>query len=865
MARPSWSERLFRLLLRVFPGEFRREFGGDMAADFQDQRAAARRRGLSATARVWLRTGADFVRRGPREHFDILQRDVRHALRVLRGRPTLALTTVLTLAIAIGLNAAVFSVVNGVLLRQLPAPDSHRLVRLYQVDPPPESEATAVAPGIFVEWARRATTFDALAFVTSASATAIDGVYPEELRARSVSAGFFEVAGVLPALGRTFLPTEYADDPAAPPQTAVLSHDLWARRFGGRSEAIGSTIRFARGTATVVGVMPPGFFLAQLPDLAPVDCWLPLAPDPDQRRARFGTALGRLDPGVQLVTAQRELDTITADIEREYPQDNRGRRALVSPLLDTIVSDVRLQMWALFAAVGCILLIGCANITCLLLAHASGRRQELATRLALGASRARVARELVTESLVLSLAGGLVAGLLAWWSVPALIHWIPAGLPRVTEIAVDHRVWAFALVVSTAVGVGCGLAASLSFRRHHAHLTTRAASAARSSRGQHVKQALIVGNVALAVVLVIAASLLVRTMRAVEALDLGFAPEHAVSIGLNPDFRNGLERLNQFDSDIIARIQALPGVVAAGIGSRPLMNGRGLGMGISLPGPAPVDVALLADFITDGYLDALGGRLLDGRPFVAADGADAPRVALLNDSAARQLFAGNRAVGQTLLVGKSHATVVGVVADVRRTGLEVHPQPTVYFPSVQQRSRFNNLVIRTTGDPAGVVPAVRTILREIDPVQALSRIHVLDELLDDAKAPRRFAMQLVGGFSLLAVLLAMIGLYGVIAESVAQRVPEIGIRMALGATSARITQMVLTRSALMVAAGLAIGLAGAVALRGLMGRFVFGVEAGDPVSYTVACGLLLAAAFCASLIPARRAAAIDPLQALRRE
>jgi putative ABC transport system permease protein len=868
MAVPTWPDRLFRLLLRFFPAEFRREFGSNMAADFEDQRAMARRQGALATLRVWLRTSVDLFRRGPQEHLDVMQRDLRRALRVLRCRPALALTTFLTLTLAIGLNTAAFSVVNAVLIEQLPAPESHQLVRLYQVDPPPELEATRVAPGIFLDWSSRVRALQAITFIASPPRgwdTLIDGGYPEELGAKGVSHRFFEVAGIAPALGRSFVASDYAFEPGASPQVVILSHDLWTRRFGGRKDVVGSTIRFAPGPVTVIGVMPPGFFLGRLPDWAPVDCWMPYIPDPRQRRLQLGDVLGRLAPGATLAAAQRELDGVTELIEGEYPQDNRGRLARVSPLLGSIVSGVRSQLWALSAAAGCILLIGCANITCLLLADASGRRRELATRLALGASRVRIARELMTESFILSLGGGIGAGVLAWWAVPALVHWMPAGLPRAAEIAVDARVWAFALALATAVGIGCGLAGTLSVRHLQSRLTAREPVGVASARTQGVKQGLIIGNVALALVLVAVASLLVRTMQAVNALELGFVPEQIISVGLNPNIRQPQERLLRFDAELIERVRALPGVVAAGIGSRPLMSSGGLGTAIILPLRPHSEIRLQADIVSDGYLDTLGGHLLEGRAFDSGDHTDGPRVALLNQAAARQLFGGDPAVGQTLLVGKTPTTVVGVVADVRRTDLERDPEPTVYFPSDQVRSRTNNLLIRTAGDPAAVVPAIRAILHELDPMQALSRIHVLDELLDQTKAPRRFAMQLVGAFSLLALLLAMVGLYGVVAESVQRRTPEIGIRMALGATAAGVARMVLARTGLMVMTGLAIGLAASVALKHLVAGFVFGVEPGDPLSYAAACGVLLAGALCASFIPARRAAAVDPLQALRRE
>jgi predicted permease len=613
------------------------------------------------------------------------------------------------------------------------------------------------------------------------------------------------------------------------------------RRFGGHADVVGSPVRFADGPSRVVGVMPPAFFLTRLPDWGPVDCILPRLPAADQPRARYATVLARLVPGVGIANAQRELDYVAASVEREYADAfrDRGRGARVVPLLDTIVSGVRLQVWLLFAAAGAILAIGCVNITCLLLAQASDRRSELATRLALGASQGQLVRHAITEALVLAFAGGLAAALLAWWSVPLLVQWIPRGLPRVDEIAVDARVWLFALASSTVVGLACGLAGSVFAPRLPPLLSARGPGGVSAGRGRRVKQALVAGNLALAVVLLVTAGLLVRTMRAVDGLELGFVPANVISVGINTDIRQPAETLIEFESSLVDRIRALPGVLAAGIGSRPIDWG-GLIYPVSLA-TQPDEVRLDTDVVGPGYLDALGARVIDGRSFTTDDRAGSPRVAMLNQAAAHRLFADGRAVGRTILAGSVPTTIVGVVADVRRRGLEAVPQPTLYLPTAQTRNmRSNNLLIRTAGDPTAIVPAVRAILYDLDPMQALSRIHVVDDVLDQAKAPRRFAMQLVGGFSLLAVILAMIGLYGVVAESVVQRVPEIGVRMALGATAAGIARMILTESALTMACGIGLGLAAAKALQDVMAR-------------------------AASLIPARRAASIDPLQALRRE
>jgi putative ABC transport system permease protein len=875
MSRTPLSERLFRALLRVFPAEFRGDFGEQMAEDFRDQREDARKRGYRWVARLWVRMFGDSLRQGPREHFDILRRDASYALRLLRRRPGLAASAVATLAIGIGLNAAVFSLVNSVMWRDLAIPGGDRLVRLYEVTPPPEAAAGSVSPDNFLDWQVRVKSFDAMATVAWDRLTLVASGDPEELPAARVSNDFFRVAPVRPALGRLFNESDYAplaaalksgaarsDDDAPAPSVAIISHALWLRQFQARPDVVGTTVRLGRGTVEIVGVLEAGF---AFPGWEDREVWLPRVLERVGRRARFLSAFGRLAPGVSLQQAQAELDVIAGQLASAYPRANKGWAIRSVGLLESMTEGIRLQLWFLFGAAGCVLLIACANVANLLLAHAVGRRHELATRVALGASRAHLVRQAVTEGLLLAAAGGAAGLALAFWLVPLIVRLAPAAIPRLSEVAVDSRALVFTAATSLAVGLACGLAGWLRPDHATARGALRSAGAA-AGQGRRLRQALTVSEIAVALMLVVATGLLVRTVRTVGALELGFDPANVVSIGLTPDIRQyaGAAKV-QFESDLIARVRSLPGVVAAGIGSRPLGEGT-FGTEVTLPESPGQAIPISLDVVGPGYLEALGATLTNGRAFDARDVAGAPQVALVNAAGARRLWSGQAAVGRFFTIEDHRIEVVGVVADVRRKGLEADVEPTLYLSSAQQpRFSTGNMLVRTRSAPEEIMPAIRAVMRQIDRNQALTRVQTLAARLGEALAPRRQMLWLVGLFSMMALGLALVGVYGVMAESVAQRVPEIGVRMALGATGADVVQLVLGQGSLMIALGLVLGISGAAALNRLMSGFVFRVSTTDPGTFAVACVCLIVATLGACVIPAARASRIDPVLALRQE
>ena len=874
MPRRSRRDGLFGWLLRLFPAEFRGDFGKEMAADFQDQRADAAAAGRRSVARLWARTLVDVARRVPAEHLEVLRRDAGYALRLLRRRPGFAGTVVLTLAIGIGLNTAVFSVVSGVLLRALPLPNGDRVVRLAAVESASPDNFQNTSSADFLDWQAQAKTVDALALSTfSPGMLLAENGEPEMAAGLVVTEGFFDIIGAVPAMGRTFSADEYRDGTMlnrfdTRPGVAILSHALWRERFGGRSNVVGTAFSAGGRRFEVVGVMHPELDMRGVSTFPNARYWLPGRPNTEgvmsSRRNRAVTAIARLAPGVSRQQAQAEFDVISRALADAYPEDAGWSVKVVSPL-ESVVTAVRIQVWLLGAAAFCVLLIGAANVTNLLLAHASGRRLELATRIAIGATRGHLVRQLLTESLVLSVLGGALGVALAYWAVPLLVTLAPDTVPRLGEIAVDDRVLAFATVTSVGVGIACGLAAALSMDRRSLSAAMRSSGIHARSHARRFRQGLTVAQVALALVLVVAAGLLVRTVRALDAVELGFDPYNVISVGASSDDRRGggIGGITAFNAALIEQVRQLPGVVALGTGPTPLSPATGTAVSAS---PDVNGEMIEVNPVTPGYLRALRSRLIRGRLFEEADQTGEAALAIVSESAARHFWRGANPIGQPLFMNRGESTVVGVVADIRRSGLEGGFSPTVYILQTQSSNLgINTLLIRTEGDPHAIVPAVRGALKRLDPNAPLGGVRTLEELIDGEMAPRRFMLRLVGLFSVLALGLAMLGIYGVVAESVAQRVPEIGVRMALGADRRAVMRLILSQGAWMAGVGVALGAAAAYASRDVMSSFVFGVPTSDGLTFTAACAGVIVAALVACSLPARRAASVDPVVALRHE
>ncbi len=887
------QDKFFRALLRVFPSEFRGDFGRQMTDDFRDLREdAASRRGVLGVLHLWLSTGADLIRRAPQEHFDVLRRDASHAIRLLRKRPASTAAVVLSLAIGIGLNTALFTVVSGVLLRSLPFAESDRLVRIFEVDAQSPERTESLSHGDFADLREQTHAFSAVAAGGYADQTIVEPGEPEQLAGLMVTQGFFETLGAKPALGRTFTSADYetsasidlnqvsaianrlnqhANGQPLAASVIVISDALWRRRFLSRPDIVGQKLRLASGLMVeIVGVMGTEMSaLGRAFDLTP-EWWLPRAPRRDLRRGHILDVFGRVAPGRSLDSARAELDVIGANIAAAFPASNRGRSFRAIRLLDTVVKDVRSQLTFLFGAVLCVLLVTCVNVVHLFLAHAAGRRVELATRVALGATRANLVRQILTESALLAAMGGAGGLVLAAWALPLLVSIAPAGIPRLHEIHVDWSTYGFVAAISAGVALLCGTAASLPLTMVQPWRVLGNLRTGSTLQGRRVRRALAVGEIAVALMLVVASMLMVRTVRSLATLDLGFNPHGVVAASMpRPAVpaldAGGLARIHETEVQVIDAVRQLPGVIAAGVGGSPMGLSIGLG-GVTLPGDAREFPMVGLAPVSLGYFEALGARLKEGRFFTPEDRAGVPTVAIVSESAARTFWPSGNALGQTLkLPANGPVQVVGVLADMAEWGLETKGGG-IFLPHVQSSYVTpGTMLIRTDRDPESLVPAIKSIVRRVNPEQPFPGVTPLQTEIDRATAPRRFILRLIGTFSVLGLLLAVIGIYGVLAESVAERVREIGVRMALGARASDLVAMILREAVRMVSIGLGIGLLGAFLLRHEMTTMVFGVRTSDPLSYVVACATLVVAGLAACAIPARRAARLDPAVALRTE
>lgn len=890
--RDAHHERAFRALLRIFPAEFRGDFGRQMADDFRDQRAEAELRGGAASVmRLWLRTALDAVTTAPLQHLDILRRDAVHAIRLFTKRPVSTVTVALSLAIGIGLNTALFAVVNGVLWKSLPFPQSDRLVRVLDVDARTPDRTSALAFGDFASMRGQLHELSRVAAAGFTSHTIVAPGEPEQLTGMNVTEGFFEVLGARPILGRTFSSADYsgfaavtvagvgaaANGRVEPARTGaiVISSGLWQRRFLGSADVIGQKVRLADGvTAEIIGVMGPEMSVFRPPLSAPLEWWTPLAPprpsSPGSRGPQVFDVIGRLTPESSLDRARAELEVLGRATLAMLPESAGRHSYRPVPLLDTIVKGVRAQLMLLFGAMLAVLLVTCVNVIHLFLAGAAGRQAEFATRVALGATRASLVRQMLTESAVLTAAGAACGLLLAMWTLPILVSMAPAGVPRLNEIGLDWSTTAFAASISLAVALLCGLVAAMP-------ITTakpwRALSMVRSRttlQGRRLRNALAIGEIAAALVLVVAAMLMVRTMRTLATLDLGFDPRGVIAanlprpVGAAASSAERLERIHAAETQVIDAVRDLPGVTAVGVGGSPMGMSLGVG-GIKLPGSDDSLPVVGLTMVSVGYFEALGARLEAGRFFSSDDHAGAPRVVIVGESAARRFWPATSAVGKTLILPPDNPVqVIGIVANMADDGLQL--AGGIYLPYLQsQYVAPGMMLIKTDRDPESLVPAIKTIVRRINPEQPFPGVTPLQSEIDRATAPRRFMLRLIGLFSSLGLVLAVIGVYGVLAGSVAARVSEIGVRMALGARKVDVLRLILGQGAVLVGLGVAVGLPVAVMLRRQMATMVFGIGTLDSVSYVLAASILVVAGMAACAVPAIRASRLDAAVALRTE
>ena len=804
-----------------------------------------------------------------------LFQDVKYALRSFRRSPGFFFFAVAVLALGIGANTGIFTIAYNILLRPLPFRDANRLVMVWEDDSLVGFPQNTPSPGNFSAWKAQNDVFTDTAAYSGRTFNLTGHGNPEQFRGIQMTANMFPLLGVKPELGRNILPSE--DKPGAN-YAVILSHGVWMANFGGDPEIVGKQISLNGASYTVIGVMPRGFIF---PDRT-VQMWTPIGFS-DAELMNHGShylhVIARLKPGVSLDAANANLEVVARNLAKQFPNTNSKEGAFAQPLRDRLTGSSRIAAMILLGAVGFVLLIACANIANLLLARATGRQKELAMRMALGAGRRRIIRQLLTESILLSVIAGAVGLLLAVWATPLLAHLVPQGLAPLNGAGINTEVLVFLVIVSIFCGVLFGLAPALRISRIDLASAIKQGSAqsGASSGAKRMRGVLVVAEVALALMLFSGATLMLRSFINVRDLDPGFRPSHVLALETELPFPkyNDVSRRNEFFEQVLERVNHLPGVVAAGCTTwLPLTNWGGANS-IRIEGrPAPrPGQAMIPNtrMISDEYMQAVGMRLIKGREFNASDGANTPAVALINEAAAEKFWQGENPIGTRFRLDNDAKlqrwiTIVGIVGDVRQAGLDLPPRPEIYYP-YSQWGFFapGYLAVRTTGDPMALANAVREQVWAVDKDQPVTGVMPLETMLADYLAPRELQSSLLGAFAGFALLLAALGIYAVLAFSVAQRTQEIGVRVALGAQPRDILRGVLKQGLGLAGLGAAIGVAGALALSRLLASLLFGVSATDPLTLVAAAAVLLAVAAAACFIPARRAMKVDPMVALRYE
>ncbi|HMF60266.1 MAG TPA: ABC transporter permease [Vicinamibacterales bacterium] len=806
-----------------------------------------------------------------------LAQDVRYGVRTLRNTPMFTAIAALTLALGIGANSAIFSFVDGVLLKPLPYRDADRIMRV--LEKPPGGGRNGISALTFLDWQRQNSVFESLAAQTGGSMTLSAISEPMLVRGSRVSASYFDVFQVKPALGRTFAPDE---DQPGKEHVVVLSHRLWASQFGSNKDLLGQSLILDGEPYTVIGVMPE----ASAFDRNFNQMWRPLAFKPAERTRDYHWmgALGRLKPGVTIEQARAQMDAIGARISTDYPDSNKGWGVTIDPYADTIVdAQLRSSLYVLLAAVGMLLLIGCANLANLTLTRGTTREREVTVRAALGAGRGRLVRQFLTENVLLSAIGGGLGLLIGYGMMAGLkLALPPFMLPSDVGVTMDGRVLAFTLALSMITAVLFGLAPTLQVTKPDlAGAMKEGGRGSTSDAGRRrVRGALVVIEVALAFVLLIGSGLLLRSFFAMMNVETGFDSTNVITMRLptTMDRFSSSEQLNVYLRQIVARIDALPGVRETALTSALPMRGWSDGMPFLVSGRPVVDRAnrRAAGFksISPPYFHTLGMKLLKGRGLTDQDLKGAAPVMVINQTMATRYFEGESPIGQHILVQEIVPgqpalgdeipwEVVGVVANEKNGGLASGPSAGMYVPLEQSPSTSANLVVRAHVDPATLVRTIGQAIHEINRDQSIADVLTLEQIKDQSAASNKLRTMLLAMFASLAVLLSALGIYGVLSYTVAQRTHEIGIRSALGATRGTLLRLVLGGGMKLALAGLVLGLAGSLALTRVLSSLLFGVSARDPLTIIIAAALLGIVAFLACYVPARRAARLDPLAALR--
>jgi putative ABC transport system permease protein len=880
--KPFRSHKFFKSLLRVFPFDFQTNYGPEMEGVFHDQRREIEARGGPLDfLKLWGETIAGIFRTAPREHWEILKQDCAYAFRMMRKNPGFTALAVLTLALGIGANTAIFSVDRAVLLRPLPYPQGQQLVFIRQQAQKVGVDDIQFSVPEINDYRAQNRTLAGLVEYHGMSFTLFGHGDPDRVRTGVVSANYFDLFGIQSLLGRTFLP---ADDELGAPPVLVLSYEYWKQRFAGDSAIIGKTFEMNDKIHTVVGVLPP---IPQYPNEN--DVYMPTSACPFRSSPRMlqgrgqhmMEVFGRLKPGVPLAAAQADFSTIAARLQTEYPEsypDRMGYGTAISSLKSELTHEARPTLLVLLAAATFVLLIACANVANLTLSRMARRERELAVRSALGAGRSRLLRQLLTESFLLAFAGGLLGLVIASGSLQLLTEFAAKLTPRAREIRVDSGVLLFALVAALGTSILFGTISAL-FSRANLTLGLREGSAASGAGYQrkHIRSVLTVSQVSFSFMLLIGAGLMLRSLYKMQQVDPGFVPQRAIAMQLTFNWTRYAksEQYAEAARKILELVRPEPGVLSAAISSSyPLepdlitagpnfgafhIEGRPL-----QPGEAPPISGVTT--VSPDYFWTLGIRLLEGRDFNDADKEESLQVVIINQEMKTHLWPSEDPVGKRVSFDhdKTWNTIVGVVGNVREFGLDHAATAEVYVP-VEQNPTPGTLIVRTAMDPSGMSKRLRDLVREEDSQTAITQEMTLDQARQDSMTSPRLTARLLAIFAALALLIATAGIGGIMALMVSQRIHEIGIRMVLGAQPWKILRMVLGQGMVLALLGVGIGIAGAAALTGLVKSLLFEVTPTDPLTFAGVAFVLIASAAIASYIPARRAAAVDPIVALRCE
>ena len=866
----------YRALLHLYPASFRAEYGDEMCAVFARDLQA---RGAAA----WLTAIVDTVVNASRVHLDITRQDVRYAIRSLSRTPGFTITAIVVAALGIGATTAAFSIADHVLLRPLSFPQGDRLVKLWENQSSRGYSRLELSPPNFLDWQRMSTSFDGMAAYTGLSANLIGVGDPERLDGTIVTGGFFRVLNRTAAVGR--VPTE-ADALNEAQGAVVISDTLWRLRFGADPNVIGRTVTLNDATHVVVGVMPPDFYFPGRDTMFWRSLYASeLNGDPD-RSNNYLRVVARLKNGVSFDQARSEMSVIAGRLVRDYPKENAETGATVIRLRDELSQQPRLLIIALVGASLCVLLIACTNLANLLLSRALSRRGEFAVRSAIGASIDRLVRQMVTESLLLAVCGGLLGVVIAGVAGPLVAQLVPTTLPIAEIPPMDLRMLGVAAAVTLATGMAFGVVPAIRVGRKSDALALREGGRGGSGRStERLRSTLVIAEITTSVVLLVAAGLLIQALVRVQHVDPGFKADNVLTLRTTlprPKY-NATNRRNEFYQEVIANIQALPGVTgAAYISFLPMVMRGGIWpvqLNIGNPrndqrfDPADPEARTRASlrFVTPGFFDTVRAPIVRGRDVNAADTFESPLVAVVSQSFVTEHFPNEDPIGRTFAIGLSGRSIVGVVGDIRVRGLERESEPQVYVPSTQVRDGAlpfyapQDLVVRASVPVITLMPSIRSIVAKADPQQPIANVQLLSAVVAAETAPRVIQVRVLGAFAATALILAAIGIHGLLAFAVSARVREIGVRLALGATPSDIFRIVAGRSALLAGIGVVLGVALAYAAGRAMQALLAGVDPADVTVFAVAIALAVLMTTAGSLVPAWRAVRVDPLTATRAE